>query len=167
MVGKPSGLDLTGDEKVIWSGRRSMKTFLGPLFVGILMILVGIVIYSGVLPLPFDIPGDISLYVFLGLLGLGLIILLSIYVKRLTSIYAITNEKVYSRFGFISRDINSAMLENITDNELSQSIIGRIFDYGTVKFNTAGSSNVEIIFKGVSNPHDRISKVYSLIDEAE
>ena len=162
MAKKPSGLDLTGDEKVVWSGRRSLRTFLVPIFFSLMVMLSGIVLYSGILPV--DLSSEISLYILLGLLGLGLIILLGIYIKRLTSIYAITDKKVYSRFGFISRDINSALLENITDNELSQSITGRIFNYGTVKFNTAGSSNVEIIFKGVTHPHDRISKVYSLKD---
>ncbi len=165
MTKKPSGLDMTDNEKLIWSGRRSWKTFLGNIFVSFLIMLVGIVIYSGVLPI--DLSDKISMYILLILLGFGILLLLAIYIKRLTSIYAITNKKVYSRFGFISRDISSALLENITDNELSQSIIGRILDYGTVKFNTAGSSNVEIIFKGVTDPHDRISKVYSLKENNE
>ncbi|MEF8836029.1 MAG: PH domain-containing protein [Candidatus Thermoplasmatota archaeon] len=164
MVGKPSGLDLTSDEKLVWSGRRSLRTFLIPIFVSFLMILGGIALYIGILPY-IDLSSKISLYASLALGGIGFLILIRIYIKRLTTIYAVTNEKVYSRVGFFSREIESAMLDEITDNELEQSITGRIFGYGTVKFNTAGSSDMEVTFKDITNPHDRISEVYSFEEE--
>ncbi|MFW6196988.1 MAG: PH domain-containing protein [Thermoplasmatota archaeon] len=160
MAKKPGGLDLTGDEKVIWSGRRSWKNFLGPLFLSFLIIAGGIVLFSGYF---IEVSWEISL----GVVGFGFIILLGIEIKRLASMYAITDQQVYSRYGFLSRNINNAMLENLTDNTINQSLAERILNYGTVKFNTAGSSDMEIVFKGVSHPHDRIKEAYTHKEEEE
>lgn len=69
-----------------------------------------------------------------------LIILLRMYMLITTTELVLTNKKVIAKFGFIRRDTIEVRLEKIESIRVGQGILGRIFNYGTIFINGAGSS---------------------------
>jgi uncharacterized membrane protein YdbT with pleckstrin-like domain len=64
---------------------------------------------------------------------------LSAWFRRWTTEIAVTDRRVIKR-GFIRRAIMEMNLQKIESVDVNQSVIGRIFDYGTVTIRGVGSS---------------------------
>ena len=64
--------------------------------------------------------------------------------------YALTNKRVVTKAGIISRNTEEMRLVKVETVEVKQGIIGRIFGYGNVLVSGTGSSNV--VFSDVDNP---------------
>ena len=79
--------------------------------------------------------------------------IISIYVSE----YAITNKRVISKLGLIRRDVEEMNLKSIESVNLKQSIIGRIFNYGSINISGRGSSDV--IFKDIDSPVEIRKKI--------
>lgn len=86
----------------------------------------------------------------LPLYGIGLIFLLVAYVRYKTTELAITNKRVIAKFGLIQRSTVEIGMDKIESVQVHQSIIGRIFDYGTLVVAGAGTPQAPI--PGISNP---------------
>lgn len=136
----PTGLTLSSDEKVLWYDRRSWKSMIG------LFILFGLTVW---------------------IFGLGFIFLIAAVMKRYGSEYALTNKRVYSRRGLISRHTGEAIFERITDTSLSQGVFGRLLNYGDVRTNTAGSYGYELVFRGVSDPKPLVGKIQNVRESSQ
>ncbi|AGB05199.1 putative membrane protein [Aciduliprofundum sp. MAR08-339] len=136
----PTGLSLVDGEIVEWYGRRSFKSFIGGIIITLLLFISGIIF------------GIIIPYFGVILFFLGLLLILRIVIKWISTEYAITNKRVYSRHGWISRKISETTFDKITDISISQGVWGRLLNYGDVLVNTAGSLGYEIKFEGVSDP---------------
>lgn len=83
-------------------------------------------------------------------IGVGLIFLIMAYVKYKTTELAFTNKRVIAKFGFISRhtvEINIAKIESL---QVSQGILGRVFNFGTLII--AGAGNPQAPILGISDP---------------
>lgn len=133
----PSGLVLSEGERVLWYGRRSFKSLIGWIVLGLLTVWI---------------------------LGLGIVLLLVAVLKWWQTEYAITNKRVYSKTGIISRTVHDAPLEKVTDATFHQSFIGRLLNFGTVSINTAGMGGYEVNFVGVSDPVKVRAKVQDATD---
>ena len=98
---------------------------------------------------------SLSLYIFLGFLfllafGLGLIFWLIAYIKYKTTELAITNKRVIAKFGFISRRTIEININKVESIQVDQTLLGRIFDYGTLVISGAGNPQAPI--PGISQP---------------
>ena len=133
----PSGLVLSGGERVLWYGRRSFKSLIGWIIIGLL-----------------------TIWIF----GLGIIFFVVAVLKWWQTEYAITNRRVYSKTGIISRIVHDAPLEKVTDATFYQSFLGRLLNFGTVSINTAGMGGYEVNFVGVSDPVKVRAKVQIATD---
>ena len=71
-------------------------------------------------------------------------------IKIYVSEFAITNKRVISKLGLISRDVEEMNLKSIESVNLKQSIIGRILNYGSIVISGRGSS--QVTFKDIDNP---------------
>lgn len=114
---------LIQDERILYTGHISCWTLAGWIAAGILL---------------------------LPLFGAGLLLLLIAWIKYKTTELAITNKRVIAKFGFISRrtvEINIGKVESI---QVDQSMLGRLFDYGTLLVSGTGSSHAPI--PGISKP---------------
>ena len=90
--------------------------------------------------------GILSIPVF----GLGLLILLAIWIKFVSTELAVTNKRIMVKVGFISRqtiELNLGKLESI---QVHQSIFGRIFGYGTIIISGAGNPQAPV--KSIQDP---------------
>ncbi len=114
---------LVKDERVLYVGHVSLWSLLFLIILGFLLLLV---------------------------FGLGLIFWLIAYIKYKTTELAITNKRVIAKFGFISRKTVELNINKVESIQVDQSILGRIFDFGTLVVSGAGNPQAPI--PGISNP---------------
>ena len=113
---------LIKDEKVTYTGNISLWS-LAPLIIGFLLLF---------------------------LYGIGLIFWLAAFIKYKTTELAITNKRVIAKFGFISRQTIELNINKVESIQVSQGILGRIFNYGSLVISGAGNPQAPI--PGISNP---------------
>jgi uncharacterized membrane protein YdbT with pleckstrin-like domain len=114
---------LVKDEKVVHIGRVSLWSLSG-------LILLGLIL------LPF--------------FGLGLIPWIMAYIRYKTTELAITSKRVIAKFGFISRSTVELNINKVESLQVDQSIMGRLFNFGTLVISGAGNPQAPI--PGISNP---------------
>lgn len=81
---------------------------------------------------------------------IGLAILIWVFIIYKTSEIAITNKRIISKFGFISRSTTEINLPKVESLQVDQSVMGRMFDYGTIVVAGAGTPNLRI--PGIADP---------------
>ena len=72
------------------------------------------------------------------LLVLGVLMLLTAWFRRWTTEIAVTNKRIIYKRGFIQRRTAEMNMDKVASVDVKQSILGRIFDYGTVTVQAAG-----------------------------
>ncbi|MFL5860615.1 MAG: PH domain-containing protein [Solirubrobacteraceae bacterium] len=90
--------------------------------------------------------------VFLGLVVIG-------QVRRIQTTYSITNQRLTIETGILSRDVHQTRLERIQNVNSRQSLFERLLRIGTVEFDTAGESQFDFSFRGVSDPRGIVRTV--------
>lgn len=115
--------NLIKDEKVQHLGRVSLWSLLPKILLGLLL---------------------------LPLYGLGLIFLVAAAITYYTTELAITNKRVIAKVGLISRDTIEMNLNRVESIQVDQSIIGRIFNFGSILVSGAGNPKTPI--PGISQP---------------
>lgn len=65
--------------------------------------------------------------------------------------YIITRLRVIQISGVINKNLTDSSLEKVNDVKLSQSIVGRLFDFGDVEILTASEAGVNL-FRRIGNP---------------
>jgi len=114
---------LVKDERVVHVGNISLWSLAGPLFLGLVL---------------------------LPLFGVGLVFWVVAYVKYKTTELAITNKRVIAKFGFISRRTVELNINKVESIQVDQSVLGRIFNFGTLVISGAGDPQAPIL--GISDP---------------
>lgn len=94
-----------------------------------------------------------------------IIILGIIYLHKSSTKYVITDKRVFKRTGIISEDFKSSTFKHITSLRIKQGIIGKIFGFGHIVIDTAGSgSGFEFVWFCVKNPFQVKNEIEKLID---
>ncbi len=103
--------------------------------------------------------GHVSLWslthlLFLGVvllpIGIGVIFLIAAFIRYRSTELAITNRRVIAKFGFVSRRTIELNLGKIEGIEVSQTVLGRMLDYGSLTMSGVGSLKEPI--HGISHP---------------
>jgi len=104
-------------------------------------------------------PAILAFFAFLLMVGLGfpgfgivaaLLVILPSLLYYLTSELAVTNKRVAAKYGFISRQTVELSLSKMESVQVHQSILGRIFNFGTIIVSGAGNPQAPI--RGISEP---------------
>lgn len=82
--------------------------------------------------------------------GIGLILLIIAYIRYKSTELAITNKRVIAKSGFISRHTVELNINRVESIQVTQSILGRIFNFGTLIISGGGDPQAPIT--GISNP---------------
>jgi uncharacterized membrane protein YdbT with pleckstrin-like domain len=82
--------------------------------------------------------------------GVGLILLLMVFCNFATTELVITNKRLVSKKGFISRRVIEIPLSKVETIRVEQGFMGRILNYGSVV--VAGAGNPQEPFLGISKP---------------
>lgn len=92
--------------------------------------------------------------------GITLIFALWEWLKLRSIEQGVTNKRVILKKGIVSRRSEEMKLSSVETVEIVQSILGRIFGFGSVKVTGRGIS--DLVFKNIDNPMDVKKKIESV-----
>ncbi|KZN26134.1 hypothetical protein A4G99_22925 [Haladaptatus sp. R4] len=140
-----SWLHLTPDEEVLWAGHRSFYQTIPSILAGIVLVLIGVGIIGS---------GYFGWAKWLGVLPIvaGIAVAVPSFLRWRSEWFVLTTEEIYHKRGVFAQDVSQIRLDRVQDIAFSQSLPERIFDYGTVRIHTAGTSTNNLVFENVSNP---------------
>jgi uncharacterized membrane protein YdbT with pleckstrin-like domain len=148
-------MDYAQNEQVIYEGRPSWRSILGFYILGILA--VAVVAAIGVVASGAGIGAAAG--------GAALVILLIVgWLKRIATRYSITDRRLRIQRGILSRKTEEARVERVQNVSVSQSLLERILQVGTVDFDTASNRPDDLFqFRGIADPNE----VVQLVDRAQ
>jgi uncharacterized membrane protein YdbT with pleckstrin-like domain len=82
--------------------------------------------------------------------GIGLLLWLWAWIAYATTELAITNKRVVAKTGAIQRSTTEMFLEKVESIHVDQSVLGRLFNYGSVIISGTGVRSAP--FKNISDP---------------
>lgn len=88
--------------------------------------------------------------ILLPLYGLGLVFWIIAVLRYVSTELAISNKKIIAKFGFIKRNTIELLLPKAESVQVNQSILGRIFNYGSVVVSGAGNPQAPV--PGIASP---------------
>jgi uncharacterized membrane protein YdbT with pleckstrin-like domain len=150
-------MDLHPGERIVFEGRpiwRSILSFyisglIGSVVIGILVALI--------------VSTTVGVVVFLVLFGLDLLVG---FLRRVSTRYTITNQRLRIERGLLSKHVQQTRIERVQNVNTNQSFVSRILRVGTVDFDTAGTDDSDFTFTGVGNPHEVVAAVDRVQREA-
>ena len=142
MADQPTAKSVPGEE-LIFRMRPSFFILLGQL-------LPMIIAVAGLLFI-FDSVKFGGLWVTLGVGIVAAAVAIIIFLNWVMTVYRVTSKKVESRAGIIGVHEQSIPLREVQDIGFTRSIVGTIFNFGTVSIKAAGEQR-EVLFTNISSP---------------
>jgi uncharacterized membrane protein YdbT with pleckstrin-like domain len=147
-------IDLHEGEQIIFEGHPSWRATLafylqGTLAVAVIAAIAWLVASAGLGAA--ILAGGVALLVLGG------------FVKRMATVYTITNQRLRIKRGILAKKVQQTRIDRVQNVNTDQSVIQRVLRVGTVDFDTAGTDDSDFTFAGVSSP----SKVVEAVDRAQ
>jgi uncharacterized membrane protein YdbT with pleckstrin-like domain len=143
-------MDLMEGEALLWRGRPSWRAMMSFWFsVGVLAVVVlvlGIVI-------------DQAQWGALIAAVIAVFGLVKGWLERVATLYTITDRRIIIRKGILSRHERAAHIDRVQNVNLTQSFFDRLFQVGTLDFDTAGTEDSDFKFTGISDPDELRSRI--------
>jgi uncharacterized membrane protein YdbT with pleckstrin-like domain len=144
-------LNLSPGEQVIFQGHPSWRAILGFYLKGILV--------AAIIGVIAKLAGASSATVFLiVLVVIGITVLVG-FVKRVATVYTITDRRLNIKRGIVSREVQETRLERVQNVNYRQSVYQRIMQIGDVDFDTAATDDYNFVFAGVADPANVVHRV--------
>lgn len=146
-------------EKILYIGRQHLFVLLSHIIteLGLIALLVaaGVVAQAAFNNASFTVgnvpPGTLILLV-CAVISLGVLVSgFRDYLRWNNEQYIVTDRRVIQVRGVLNKEVIDSSLDKINDVELSQSWLGRIFDYGTIEILTASDTGVNVMDR-IGNP---------------
>lgn len=140
-------------EEELWSGTYSPQAMVGP--AAGLVVLTVLAFVGGSFAGPVGLAAAaIGAVVLWGVLGLALLY------RRMTVHYRLTTFRLFHESGLLSRNRDRIEVIDINDVTLSQGIIERMFNVGTIHIESSDTTDPELDLPGIDN----VRHVADLID---
>jgi uncharacterized membrane protein YdbT with pleckstrin-like domain len=143
-------VDLQSGERVIYQGHPSWRAILGFYLKG-----VAIALAIAVIVKLADSTG-LAIIVFAALVG---VTILAGFIKRVATVYTITDLRLNIKRGIIARKVQETRLQRVQNVNYDQGVYERIMQIGDVEFTTAGTEESNFVFAGVSQPEHVVEQV--------
>jgi uncharacterized membrane protein YdbT with pleckstrin-like domain len=143
-------VDLQSGEEVIYQGHPSWRAILG-------YYLLGFAIAIGVGVIVVLVEG-IGLAIVIGA-AIAAITVISGLVKRIATVYTITDRRLNIKRGIVARKVQETRLQRVQNVNFTQSVYERLMQIGDVDFDTAGTDDSGFVFAGVAQPEQVVEKV--------
>jgi uncharacterized membrane protein YdbT with pleckstrin-like domain len=143
-------VDLQSGERVIYRGHPSWRAILGFYLKGIL-VAIGV----GIVVLLIDSTG-LGLLAFAAVVG---ITVLAGFIKRVATVYTITDRRLNIKRGIVARKVQETRLQRVQNVNYTQSVYERLMQIGNVDFDTAGTDDSNFVFEGVGQPEEVVEQV--------
>lgn len=88
--------------------------------------------------------------ILLSVVGVGIIILISFWITKISTELAVTNKRVIVKTGFINRKTVEINIKKVESIQVEQGFWGRMFNYGTIIVSGTGSNHAPI--KSIHDP---------------
>jgi uncharacterized membrane protein YdbT with pleckstrin-like domain len=143
-------VDLQSGERVIYEGHPSWRAIVGFYLKGIL----AAVVIAVVVKLVADT--GLALLVFAAIVA---ITVLAGFIKRVATVYTITDRRLNIKRGIVSRNVQETRLQRVQNVNFNQSVYERLMQIGDVDFDTAGTDDSNFVFAGVAQPEQVVEQV--------
>jgi uncharacterized membrane protein YdbT with pleckstrin-like domain len=144
-------VDLQAGENVIYQGHPSWRAILG-------FYLKGALVGAAAGVLAGLIKSSTSLAVVTFIVILAVTILVG-FIKRVATIYTITDRRLNIKIGIVSRKVQETRLQRVQNVNYNQCVYERIMQIGDVEFTTAGTDESNFVFAGVAQPEQVVQQV--------
>ncbi len=144
-------MDLQPGERVIYQGHPSWRAILGFYIKGLLVAAAAAIL-----------AGLINEGVGLGIVAFAVIaaiVVLAGFVKRVATVYTITDRRLNIKVGIIARKVQETRLQRVQNVNYSQGVYERAMRIGDVEFTTAGTDESNFVFAGVAQPEQVVQQV--------
>jgi uncharacterized membrane protein YdbT with pleckstrin-like domain len=144
-------VDLQSGERVIYQGHPSWRAILGFYIKGLLVAAAAAVL-----------AGLINEGAGLGVVTFAVIaaiVVLAGFVKRVATVYTITDRRLNIKVGIISRKVQETRLQRVQNVNFNQGVYERLMQIGDVEFTTAGTEESNFVFAGVAQPEQVVQQV--------
>jgi uncharacterized membrane protein YdbT with pleckstrin-like domain len=139
-------MELHPGEQVIFEGHPSWRSTLAFYLKGVLLALIAAAIAAGVTRATGD------------KVNVGIVVAVG-FVRRWTTTYTITTQRLRIQKGLVAREVQQTRIERVQNVNTEQSVLERILRVGTVDFDTAGTDDSDFSFVGVKSPGDVVAAV--------
>jgi uncharacterized membrane protein YdbT with pleckstrin-like domain len=154
-------VDLLEGERELWRGRPSWRSMLAfYISRGLLALVPGVA--GQVLNSSGNLSGTWDAYLWIATGVLLLLVLLVGWLKRIDTLYVVTDRRIHIRQGIVSRRDHSTTHERIQNVNTDQGLLERMLGIGSVDFDTAGSDDYDFTFAGVRDPGALVKLVASV-----
>jgi uncharacterized membrane protein YdbT with pleckstrin-like domain len=155
-------MDVMQGESVVWKGNPSWKGLLLYYIKWTVISLVPAALWV-LLDRTMDSPPSATIFIAVTLLGLLLTFSVG-WIKRTTTRYTVTDQRIHIRTGIVSRQEHSTQLARVQNVNISQSIFQRMLGIGDVDWDTAGTetSGADFRLHSVDDP----SSIVRVVDQA-
>jgi uncharacterized membrane protein YdbT with pleckstrin-like domain len=150
-------MDMHPDETVIYQGHPSWRSTFAFYAKGTLASLVVSVLVA-VISLIGDGAIDWLPAILVFAVGVGLTVLIG-FIRRMFTVYTITNQRLRIQRGIIARSVQQTRIERVQNVNTDQGIIDRVLQVGAVDFDTAGTTDADFRFDGVDDPEEVVAAV--------
>lgn len=143
-------MELAQGETLLFEGHPSWRSILAFYFKGVVVaVVVGVIAY-------FASSQKVGWGV-VGLLVVLAVVVLWGLIKRISTSYKVSDQRLWIRRGILSRTVQETRLTRVQGVNTHQSFLQRILQVGTVEFDTAASDDYDYSFVGVADP-EQISR---------
>ncbi|WP_028058601.1 PH domain-containing protein [Candidatus Solirubrobacter pratensis] len=147
-------MDLHPGEDVVFEGHPSWRAVLSFYITGTVAVVVIAVIVALVVSVVAGVLAAIVLFALTVAVGL---------VKRMSTTYMVTSQRLYIRRGIFSKAEQQTRIDRVQNVNTRQSLLQRVLSVGTVDFDTAGTDDSEFRFVGIADP----GRVVGAVDRAQ
>lgn len=147
-------MDLAPSEHVIFEGHPSWRAILG-------FYLIGVVVAAGAGLIGY-LAASTAVGILVFVVAFAVVVLVGL-IRRISTVYLITNRRLHIRRGIVSRKTQEASLQRVQNVNTTQGAFERLMQIGKVDFDTAAGDDYNFIFDGVAQPQ----KVVQAVDRAQ
>ena len=143
-------MDLHPGERIVFEGRPIWRSIISFYITGLIgSIVIGIVV-------ALIVSSGVGVVVFLVLFAIDILVG---FLRRVSTRYTITTQRLRIERGLLSKRVQQTRIERVQNVNTSQTFVSRILRVGSVDFDTAGTDDSDFTFTGVGNPHDVVEAV--------
>jgi uncharacterized membrane protein YdbT with pleckstrin-like domain len=143
-------MDLHPGEQIVFEGRPVWRSILSFYITGaIAAIIIGVIV-------ALVVSTAVGVIVFLALFAIEVLVG---FIRRVTTRYTITSQRLRIERGLLSKHVQQTRIERVQNVNTNQTFVSRLLRVGTVDFDTAGTDDSDFTFTGVGNPHEVVDAV--------
>jgi uncharacterized membrane protein YdbT with pleckstrin-like domain len=143
-------MDLHPGEEVVFEGHPSWRALLS-FYIGGLLAAAGVAVVVALI-------ASVVTGVLVGVILFALLLVVG-FVRRMTTTYMVSTQRLYIRRGLLSKAVQQTRIDRVQNVNTNQRLRDRILRVGTVDFDTAGTDDSDFTFVGIANPGGVVTAV--------